>query len=144
MRSYWILALLSAAAIGCGESADSPADATSSQTQATQTSGEPTRRKAESGMGKHSRNLEGTGPVGTILRARFTAEEKLIFGQIPRLVQFFRAQHNRLPESQEEFMEKIIKFNRIKLPELPPGSVYVYDPATGELEVEESGTAAAP
>ena len=46
------------------------------------------------------------------------------------------ASEGRNPESHEEFMEKIVKFNQIKLPELPPGHKYVYDPATEQLMVE--------
>ena len=33
-------------------------------------------------------------------------------------------------------MENVIKANQIKLPVLPPGHKYVYDPATKQLMVE--------
>jgi hypothetical protein len=32
-------------------------------------------------------------------------------------------------------MEKIVKFNNIKLPQLPPGQTYFYDPETNQLMV---------
>ena len=39
--------------------------------------------------------------------------------------------------SREEFMREIIKNGGIKLPELPRGQRYVYDPKRGELMVEK-------
>ncbi len=51
-------------------------------------------------------------------------------------MKFFKAQYNRDPNSQDEFMEKIIKDNGITLPELPTGERYVYNPQSGELMVE--------
>jgi hypothetical protein len=33
-------------------------------------------------------------------------------------------------------MKEIIEANSIKLPKLPPGEKYIYDPAKGELQVE--------
>ena len=38
--------------------------------------------------------------------------------------------------SHEEFMEKIVQANNIRLPELPEGHRYLYDPTTNELMVE--------
>jgi hypothetical protein len=45
--------------------------------------------------------------------------------------------NGRGPKTHEEFMEKIIRANDIKLPELPSGHRYVYDPVQGELLVEQ-------
>ncbi len=36
-------------------------------------------------------------------------------------------------------MQRIIKENMIKLPDLPPGDRYVYDPKREELMVEHTG-----
>ena len=36
----------------------------------------------------------------------------------------------------EEFMEKIVTFNQIELPALPPGHRYVHDPKSERLMVE--------
>ena len=55
---------------------------------------------------------------------------------VPQGLALFNASEGRNPESHEEFMEKVINFNQIKLPELPQGHKYVYDPKTNELMVE--------
>jgi len=49
----------------------------------------------------------------------------------------FAATEGRKPNSHEEFMNKIIKFNKIQLPTLPAGEKYVYDPQEGELMVQK-------
>ena len=65
-------------------------------------------------------------------------QERIIFNiQIPHSMQLFKATENRPPESHEEFMQKIIKDNDIKLPDLPPGHRYVYNPKTEGLMVEQ-------
>ena len=40
------------------------------------------------------------------------------------------------PKDNDEFMQRIIKENHIKLPELPEGDRYMYDPKTEQLMVE--------
>jgi hypothetical protein len=59
--------------------------------------------------------------------------------QIPKFMQLFKATEGRNPKSHEEFMNKIIKANYVKLPELPAGQTYVYDPQLGELMVQKPG-----
>lgn len=94
--------------------------------------------KAEVGVGAKGHYSEGIilTPVATIFRA----EEMLAFKvQIPQAMNLFKAEHNRPPKSNEEFMERIIKANMIPLPELPEGQRFVYDPKTQELMVERQG-----
>jgi hypothetical protein len=91
-------------------------------------------RPAGVGVGAQGKGY-GAGIITTPIGALFTAKEQIAFGQIQHDLKIFNAQNNRNPSSQEEFMEKIIKDGGIKLPELPAGEIYVYDPQSGELKV---------
>ena len=55
--------------------------------------------------------------------------------QIPQALSLFQASEGRYPNSEEEFMQKIIQANRIVLPKLPEGDSYVYDVASHTLMV---------
>ena len=73
-----------------------------------------------------------TTPVSTY----FYAQEKTVFDmQIPQALNLFQASEGRYPESEEEFMQKIIKANQIVLPKLPEGDEYVYDVPSHTLMV---------
>jgi hypothetical protein len=60
----------------------------------------------------------------------------MAFMMVDQAMNLYQAREGEYPKSHEEFMEKIIKANNIKLAELPPGHRYVYDPATHTLMVE--------
>ncbi len=77
------------------------------------------------------------GLITTPVSAYFSVTERIVFDiQIPKAMQLFDALNNgRAPQSHEEFMDKIIRENMIVLPDLPPGSEYVYDPAAKQLMV---------
>ena len=65
-----------------------------------------------------------TTPVSTY----FHAQEMSVFNiQIPQALSLFQASEGRFPNSEQEFMDKIIKANMIVLPKLPDGDAYVYD-----------------
>jgi hypothetical protein len=97
---------------------------------------EPERQKAEVGMGKKGHYEPGI--LTTPLSIYFRAEERITFNiKIPKAMELFKATENRMPKSHEEFMEKIIKDNDIRLPELSGNRRYLYDPTTGELMVEQ-------
>lgn len=73
-----------------------------------------------------------TVPVSTY----FKAQEMAVFRmQIPSAMNLFQASEGRYPNSEEEFMAKIIKANQIVLPKLPEGDVYFYDVAARELKI---------
>lgn len=74
-------------------------------------------------------------PAKTLFAFRDSATLKI---QIPKAMQLFQASQNRLPQSHDEFMTQIIRANNLRLPELPPGQRYVYDPRRGELMVERT------
>ena len=114
--------LVTVIAAGCGGDGDQPAPAPSDASS----TGETERVKATPGVGKRGRDY-GAGPVSTPIAARFRVEEKMNLGLIALPMRMYRVEHGYFPKTHEEFMEKIIKANSIKLPELAPGERYVYD-----------------
>ena len=67
---------------------------------------------------------------------RFQAEQRIDFLNMQHTLDLYKAEHNRFPRTQDEFMKEIIQAGGIQLPDLPEGERYVYDPKTGELMVE--------
>ena len=100
----------------------------------------PTQQEvAGVGSGIKGRSLDDPGVVKMIAepaRAYFTMREKLIFDNMDHALQLYKASEGEGPKTHEEFMEKIINANQIKLPRLAPGSRYVYNPMTEKLLVE--------
>jgi hypothetical protein len=116
-----------------------PLSATPASTPATPAPAtpEPVRVKAEKGVGAKGRGY-GQGVIATPVATLFAAKERIAFDiQIPHAMNLFKAMEGRMPNSHEEFMEKIIKENQIKLPTLPEGERYVYDPKKEQLMVEK-------
>ncbi len=99
------------------------------------------RTKAQVGVGAKGRSLENPDHVQMIVTpalALFRTQERLVFeAAIPQAMNLFEATNGRKPNSHEEFWEQIIGANNIRLPELPAGQRYVYDPNTAELMVEK-------
>ena len=93
--------------------------------------------KASVGMGKQGRSLDThEGFVVTPVKALFSAKERIAFEiEVPHAIQLYKATEGQGPQSHEEFMEKIVVFNQIKLPKLPEGHTYIYDPMTEQLMV---------
>lgn len=97
-------------------------------------------QKAVAGVGKKGQSLKNETGVGAIIagpaRTLMNIEQKAVLEfQIPPAVQMFKATNGRFPKSHDEFMEKIVKFNRLQLPELPDGAVYRFNSEKGELWV---------
>ena len=79
----------------------------------------------------------GPGIVTTPISTYFQAKERIIFEiQIPGAMNLYAAEKGYKPKTQDDFMRDIIQANQIRLPELPAGHRYVYDPQKGELMVE--------
>jgi hypothetical protein len=92
-------------------------------------------KKAGVGVGRKGR-YSGLGVAS--VASLFAAKEKIAFEiQIPQAMNLFKASEGRPPKSHEEFMERIIKENQIRLPQLPDGDRYIYDPKTEQLMVEQ-------
>ena len=90
---------------------------------------------AKAGSGKKGRGYGG-GIVTEPIRQYFITGDRLVFSvQIPQAMNLYKAQDSRGkgPQTHEEFMEKIIQANGIKLPPLPEGHNYFYDTKTEKL-----------
>ena len=83
--------------------------------------------------GKKSRAAGGY--LGAVGHARFFAEHKLIFDSITHVLNLYWGEHGEYPPSHEVFMDKIIKFNQIQLPQLEEGVEYIYDPEDHLLKI---------
>jgi len=95
------------------------------------------REQATAGVGEKGRGYGG-GIVTEPIHQYFSIQERLAFeDQIPHAMDLYKAEHNnRGPATHDLFMKLIIDANNIKLPELPPGDKYVYDPKQEQLMVE--------
>ena len=97
-------------------------------------------QKAVAGVGKKGQSLQGKEGVAKItatpLAAMANVEQKVQLEiKLTQALRLFQASEGRLPSSHQEFMDKIVKPNRIQLPELPPGAVYRFNVEKGELWV---------
>jgi len=92
--------------------------------------------KAEVGVGAKGRSLDNeSGVLVTPVKAFFSVQEKLAFEvQLKKTMDLYKATNGNFPKSQAEFDTHIIP--NVKLPELPAGHQYVYDPQQGELMVK--------
>lgn len=83
--------------------------------------------------GKKSRKAGGY--LGAVAGARFYAEYEMVINSYKQALNLYWATEGDYPKTHEEFMEKIIKFNKIQLPELEAGVEYIYDPEDHLLKV---------
>ena len=82
-----------------------------------------------------------TVPISTLFHTR----ERLALMQLEHAMNLYRAEHGQLPATHAEFWERIVVANmlhpasgsRNRLPELPPGQEYVFDPRDGQLKVRK-------
>jgi len=84
-------------------------------------------------QGKKSRTAGGY--LGAVASTRFTAVNQLTIHSYQHALQLYWGEKGYYPKTHEEFMEKIIKFNQIKLPELEEGDQYIYDPEDHTLKI---------
>ncbi len=138
-KLYLACGAFSGLLIGCGPPMANNTPAPPPVQQQAPPPAEP--RVAEVGVGIKGRSLEGETGISKIIAAPavtlFRTRERVVFEiQIPQAMQLFEASEGRPPKSNDEFMEKIIKFNNIPLPELPKGQVYRYNPEDKQLWVD--------
>lgn len=98
------------------------------------------RVEAKAGVGIKGQGLNQEHINQTIaapVKSLFAFEQKAVFDfQIKPTLELYKATNGNYPKTHEEFMTKIIQQNQIKLPELPPGERYVWDPQQAQLMVE--------
>lgn len=118
------LALLAALACGCGASAPEPPKKEGIFGKTTQDIGkfDPNARQAVS-----DQKIHASEPITAPLVAYGPITEKAVILQIDHAVNLFNASEGRYPKDYDEFMERIIKENNIRLPVLPFGGQYKYD-----------------
>jgi hypothetical protein len=94
--------------------------------------------KAETGVGQKGQSLnEHTGVIVEPAKALLRFEQKAVFDiQIPQAMSMFEASEGRKPNSEQEFMTKVLGANNINLPKLPAGQKYIYNVEKAELMVE--------
>ncbi len=120
--------------------APSPATAVPGTGQSPAVSATSAPQKAAAGVAKQGRSLDNESTVGRIIAqpviSLFAFKENAVFKiQIPSALKLFEASEGRKPKSHQEFMDKIITANQIRLPELQAGSEYNFHTDTGELWV---------
>jgi hypothetical protein len=93
------------------------------------------REKAAVGMGEKGRGY-GHGYIAVAAASFWAVKERIALNLIQHAMDLYKADHDgKGPRNHEEFMQKIVKENDIKLPMLPEGHKYEYDPTTEELMV---------
>jgi hypothetical protein len=80
----------------------------------------------------------GGGIITEPLAQRWRMQDRIIMQHVDYALKLYQADQGRYPATHEEFMEKIVRGNNLKLPDLPPGQRYLYDVETHELMVERT------
>jgi hypothetical protein len=66
--------------------------------------------------------------MGAVANSRFAAEYKMTMNNVTHALNLYWAPTGEYPKTHEEFMEKIIKENKIVLPVLSDDREYIYVP----------------
>ncbi|TWT86923.1 hypothetical protein Mal64_37530 [Pseudobythopirellula maris] len=82
---------------------------------------------------KRGKDLKGGGYLTTVMRGRVVAEQRLNLDMVTHALNLYWASEGDYPKSHEEFMEKVIEFNQITLPELDGDYEYWYNPEDHQL-----------
>jgi hypothetical protein len=91
--------------------------------------------REQAGVGSTGRGGYGLGIVTTPMSAYFSVQEKLTFEvQLKGAMDIYKATHGHAPTSEADYMRDVV--GPIRLPPLPEGHRYVYDPDKETLMVE--------
>jgi hypothetical protein len=82
--------------------------------------------------------IRASDPITAPLSAYGPMTDKISRDHIAHAIALFNATEGRYPKDHDEFMERIIKENNIRLPVQPFGGKYVYDVEKHELYVVRS------
>ncbi len=127
---------------GCGQSGQSTQSSAPPQTSSPPAAVERVEATVET-VGTKGRSYGGgiiTEPVSQL----FKQKDRITLMQLEQALKLYKAQHGRLPRTHEEFMREIVNNPQygIRLPELPPGHEYVWDPQQGKLLVQRPASSA--
>ena len=84
-------------------------------------------------------DVEVSNPLTAPLEAYEPMKQKLAALNIDQAVNLFHATEGRYPKDHDEFMQRVIKANRIRLPEPAHGLRYEYDVDAHKLVVVQTG-----
>jgi len=116
------------------EPQDEPVDMTGVENEPPPITSVPREFEAKDAKrGKKSRKAGGY--LGAVGGARFYAEYQMIINSYTHALNLYWGEKGYYPKTHEEFMEKIIKFNKLQLPELEAGDEYIYDPEDHLLKI---------
>ena len=79
--------------------------------------------------------IEISNPITGALEAFEPTKQRLAILEIKQAVDIFQATEGRYPKDFDEFMQRVVKENNIRLPVLGPGFYYQYDVENHELVV---------
>lgn len=104
---------------------------------------EPTNERVEIQQGFTGKGQYGPSGVMDVITVpisqHFSARERTMLMSLEHAEKLYKAANDdKLPNTHDEYMEKIITDNMIKLYDLPPGERYVFDPAQGKLMIEKA------
>lgn len=88
--------------------------------------------------------INATDPITAPTSAYGPMLERISKSHIEHALNLFNATEDHYPKDHEEFMEKIIKANKIELPVLPGGKRYQYDVENHKLVVVDAAGEAKP
>lgn len=100
-----------------------------------QTTGEIGKFDPNANQQVSQQKIQASDPITAPLAAYGPMVEKVSKIEIDSAVNLFHGTEGRYPKDYDEFMEKIVKPNNIKLPALPYGGKYQYDEATHSLQI---------
>lgn len=89
----------------------------------------------DAGRNVSDSKIRATNPLTGPLEALGPMMEKVSKLGTDHAVALYHAEHGEYPKTHEEFMQKIIKANNMRLPVLPAGAEYQYDVANHKLVV---------
>jgi hypothetical protein len=128
---------------GCIDFSTSPAADGQSAKPASEASGQGIFGKTTQDVREHDKNkpdqvvsdqkIRASDPITAPLSAYGPMMERISTNEIAYAVKLFYAENERYPKDLDEFMEKIVKANNIRLPVLPYKGRYEYDVEKHEL-----------
>jgi len=141
------------AGCGCLDFSSPPPAADPSAKPASEASGQGIFGKTTQDIGEHDKNranqvvsdqkIHATDPITAPLSAYGPMMERISTNEIAYAVKLFHAENERYPKDLDEFMEKIVKANNIRLPVLPYKGRYEYDVEKHELMIVRDAADAA-
>jgi len=95
------------------------------------------KKEIAKGARKVQPRIEASGPITLYGSAYTHIISRVTQLNIKHAIDLFQAEHGRYPKDFDEFYNKIIKANHIRLPQLPPYQKYGYDADKHELIILE-------